>query len=183
MCLLRRLLSAIEIFTDRAGKAIAFIVVGMTLMMMYEVISRFAFDKPTVWAYEAISMLFSIYVLLAGGYLVLRKKHIRIDILWARLSPRAKAIADLATSVFSFTYVVTLIWFAIPWAWRSFKIYEVTVSVMHPPVWPFKMLLVVGTFWVLLLLVVKLIRDIYTATKRSDISPEAIQQYEKGYIE
>jgi TRAP-type mannitol/chloroaromatic compound transport system permease small subunit len=159
---IKQFLSAIEIFTDQSGKFIALIVLIIVGTTVYEVAARFIFHSPTIWGHESAELIFGIYVILTGGYAVLHEQHIRVDVFWARFSPRGRAIADLATSVFTFIFVVTLFWFSIPFAWHSIQIHEKLVgSYWAPPIYPSKIFLVLGLFWLLLLLIVKFVRDIY----------------------
>lgn len=162
---MKRLLSAIDTFTDRAGMGTAFGILVIAGVTAYEVIARFAFNAPTMWAHQTAALLFGIYCFLTGGYVLLHERHVRVDVWWARLSPRGKAIADLATSGFAFLFIGALLWFAIPYAWHSFQIRQVAVTVFAPPLYPVKMLLVIGAFLFLLALVVKFVRDLYTAIR------------------
>lgn len=165
---MRSFLSAIETFSDRAGGVVAYGILVITGVMAYEVIARFVFGLATMWAHETASLLFGVYCFLTGGYVLLHQRHVRVDILWARLSPRGKAIADLATSGFAFLFIGVLFWFSIPYAWYSFQIRQVSPTVFAPPLYPIKMVLVIGVFWFLLLLVVKFVRDLYTASRRTN---------------
>ncbi len=174
-----RFLLTVDAINRFIGHSVSYLVPLLAFVIMYEVILRFAFDKPTIWAHEVGIQFFSVFIILTGGFLVLEKKHIRVDVLWDRLSPKGKAIADLISSGLVFTYIISLLWFGIPWAWRSFQIRETTISAWSPPLYPFKMMLVVGAFLLLLQLVAKLIRDIHIVAKNSEIAPEAIAKEAK----
>ena len=164
---MRKLLSAIDSFTGQAGKVVAFVFPVMLGVLVYEVILRFAFNRPTIWAHETATLVFGIYMILLGGYSLLHQRHIRVDILWARLSPRGKAVTDLATSVFGFMFLAPLLWYSVPYALRSLEIGETSLTLFSPPLYPSKIFLVLGVFWFLLQFIAKFIRDVcYTVTGR-----------------
>jgi len=156
----------IDTFTDRFGRVIAWGVLAIAGVVLFEVIARFTFNAPTVWAQEVTALTFGVYAILAGGYCLLHQRHIRMDVLWGQLSPRRKAIADLATSGLGFLFIALLLWYSIPYAWHSFQLREASQTVFHAPYYPSKMFLVLGVFLLLLQFVSKFIRDLYIVTGR-----------------
>lgn len=163
---LMRFVSAIDTFTDRAGVGISLTVLAIAGITLYEVIARFVFDSPTMWAHETVTLIFGAYVLLAGGYCLLHGRHVRVDILWGRLSPSKKALTDLITSVLPFIYVISLLCFVIPFAWQSSVTRETSTTIFGPPLWPNKIILVIAVFWLLVQLVMKFIHDINEVVRK-----------------
>ena len=159
---MEKFVATIEKISNSSAVILSFGVLLLTGVMIYEVISRFIFSNPTKWAFEMVGMIYGVYGVLAGGYLLLLNKHIRVDVFFSKLSEKGRAIADLATAIFSFTFVIVLLWFSIPWAWRSLQTLERASSALSPPVYPLKIILVISVFWLAVTLVVKVIRDIYT---------------------
>lgn len=164
---MKRFILTIDAFTDRFGRGLSWIVLAIAGMVAYEVIARFIFNSPTRWSHEVSALVYGIYGILAGGYCLLHGSHVRVDVLWGRLSPRGKAIADLANSVLWFTFMVLLLWFAIPWAWNSFQLREHSETVFGAPFYPTKMALVLGTSLLLLQMIAKFIRDLYIAINKT----------------
>lgn len=165
VALLERFLSAIETFTERSGRVVAFGVLLIAFFTMYEVISRFVFNNPTIWAHEMSTLVFSAYAILAGGYVLHHELHVRVDIWFARLSPRRKAMVDLATSIFPLIFLVPLAWFSIPWAWHAVATLERAETNWAPPIYPTKVIIAIGAFWFLTRFIVKFIRDLHTVTR------------------
>ena len=166
---MKRSLSVIGDLTQRTGEGLAWFLLPLIGVTAYEVISRFIFNEPTVWAHETTSLMFAFYSILPGGYCLLQEQHVRVDVLWVRLSPRGKAIADIATCGLSFIFIVALLWFSVPWAWHSFQIRETTTSVWGPPLYPAKIFLVLGIFWLLVIMVWKFILDLYTIIQKKPL--------------
>lgn len=52
-----RLAAAIDRFTERSALAFAWLIAPLVAVVTWEVVARYAFDAPTVWAYETIYAL------------------------------------------------------------------------------------------------------------------------------
>jgi len=100
---------------------------------------------------------------MGGGYVLLHKAHIRVDVLWSRLSPRRAAIADLVTCGFAFLFLGVLLWFSARMAWWSVLTLEISKTPFGPAIYPLKISLVIGVLLLLLQLISKTIRDLHFA--------------------
>lgn len=100
-------------FVDRvcltAGELASYWTVIAVFAFCYEVVVRKAFNSPTDWVHETVVYLFAMQYMIAGSYAMLTESHVRVDIFYARFSPRMKAIVDLVTSIFFFIFVCTLL--------------------------------------------------------------------------
>ena len=76
----------------------------MMLFGVYEVAARYFFNRPTIWVWELNGLLQCVFVALAGGYTLLVRGHVRVDVVYGHLSMRKKAILDLITSFFMFSF-------------------------------------------------------------------------------
>jgi len=159
-----RLLSAIDVLNNWVG-GLSFVVLVIIGITLFEVIGRFAFGHPTVWAHETTTLLFGIYFIMSGGYALLNKAHIRVDVLWGHLSLRKRAIVDLATCAFGFLFLGALLRFSVKMAWESTVMLERSATPFNPPLYPAKICLAIGASLILLQLIAKTIRDIYLAVR------------------
>jgi TRAP-type mannitol/chloroaromatic compound transport system permease small subunit len=91
---LRRLAKKIDAFQDRFGRAVSWLMLGMVLVVFTDVVLRYAFNMSSVFTQELEWHLFGIVYLLAAGYTMLYDEHVRVDIMYSRLSPRRKAWFD-----------------------------------------------------------------------------------------
>ncbi|UCC61202.1 MAG: TRAP transporter small permease subunit [Dehalococcoidia bacterium] len=160
---MRRILRLIDHINDQVGKLISLLVIFMVGIMVYEVVARYVFDSPTIWAYETITFLLAGYAILGGAYVLRHGAHVNMDILYRRLSPRKQAILDLVTSGLFFLFCAVLIWKGSEWASRSIRLSETTTSTWAPVVYPIKMAIPVGAFLLLIQGLAKFIRDLMTA--------------------
>jgi len=158
-------LSIAESLNQWVGQILSFLFYALMVIMIYEVVARYVFNAPTNWAYELCSFFFSAACLLGGGYLLLHKAHINIDILYNRLSPRGKAIIDLCSAPFFFIFIGILLWQGTILFLNSLFYWEHSTTVWAPPLYPIKLALPVGAALILLQGIVKFIKDIIIATR------------------
>jgi len=118
---------------------------------------RYIFNSPTIWAFEVSNFLFGGIIILGGGYLLLHKGHVSVDIIYNRLSVRGKAILDLCTAPLFFLFVGVLMWQGIDMFWTSLSRWEHSPS---PALWPVKLLIPVGCGLMLIQLLVNFVKNI-----------------------
>jgi len=145
------------------GQICSFLIYPLIFVVMFEVIARYVFRHPTMWAHDTGTMIFGAYIVLAGGYTLLYKGHVTVDILWRRLSTRTQAIVDLFTYLLMLLFCSMLLWKGIEMVELSWRISEVTITPARLPIYPIKVTLVVGAVLVLLQAVSKYLGDIITA--------------------
>lgn len=92
-----------------AGEFVSYWAVIAVFVYYYEVIARYVFNSPTSWAHESMYLMFGMQYLIAGSYALLTGSHVRVDIFYAPMSRRRKALADLLTSIFFFIFAGTLL--------------------------------------------------------------------------
>ncbi len=161
-------LSGIDRVNKWVGVGMSYIILAMIFMTLYEVIARFVFNAPTVWAHKITSQTFGFYLIMAGGYVLLLKAHIRVDVLWSRLSPRKRAIVDLLTFTIAFLFIGVLLYRIGIFAWQSTQILERSYPPFSIYVWPLKSVMILGGSLLLLQLIAKYIRDLHLAITGAD---------------
>lgn len=160
---LKAALNTFDTISIWTGKITSFLVVGMVMVTVYEVVLRYVFNKPTIWAFETVYLILGAYAILGGAYTLYLKGHVNVDIVHGRFSTRGKAIADLATSVFFFIFTWALVTNMAKMALESIRIYQKLSSAWAPPLYHLKTLMLIGIILLLLQGLAKFIRDINTA--------------------
>ena len=161
-----RILGIIDSINERLGKVVSFGVVLIMLVILYEVVVRYLFNRPTMWGHETSTMLFGAYLMFGASYTLChrtRPKHIKMDVFYERFSLRKKAMVEVGASICFFLFIGILIWQGAEVALRSTQLGEGTASVWNPPYYPIKWCIPVGCFLFLVMGLVKLIRDVTTA--------------------
>ncbi|MEN7528113.1 TRAP transporter small permease subunit [Cupriavidus sp. DL-D2] len=137
---MQKLLLGIDRISTFVGQAGAWLIIALTLMISYEVFSRYALDAPHAWVFDASNMLYGALFMLGGAYTLAKRGHVRGDILYGFLAPRAQATIDLVLYlVFFFPGVIAL-------AWAGVDFFEVSlaqnehssIAADGPPIYPFK---------------------------------------------
>jgi len=144
------------------------LVIPLLIVVVHEVIMRHVFNAPTAWGYDTCWMLLSAQFLLGGAFTLLRKGHIRIDIVYGILSRRTKLIYDLIvyTVVFLFPLVL-LTWGGVKFAaeaWISDE--RLSTTNWFFPAGPSKTLIPIGFFLLALQCLAEIIRNINALMKR-----------------
>lgn len=93
---LRRLIAILEFPSIIVGKLGAWLILPLTLALVYEVISRYIFNRPTIWAYDMTYMLAGALFMLGTPYTLKLGSHVRVDFLLGFLRPRWQALMDIA---------------------------------------------------------------------------------------
>ncbi|KFB09042.1 TRAP transporter small permease subunit [Nitratireductor basaltis] len=126
------------------GKAFAWCVVLMTLAVSYEVVVRYAFRAPTVWAFDLTYILYGTLFMMAGAYTLSRDGHVRGDFLYRLWSERTQAKVELVLYfLFFFPGVLALIFAGWKYASRSWRYLEVSnMSPANVPIYQFKTIII-----------------------------------------
>jgi len=153
-------LSKIDAISIWSGNIVSAINPIVVVLVVYEIIRRFVFNAPTIWANEATVYLSALAYLLGGAYSHYYKAHVRVDILYLKFSPRARAILDVMTFFFTFVYLGSLIWVGSTYASDSIKVLEKTGSPWNPPIYPLKIAIPLGAALLLLQSIANFVRDL-----------------------
>mgnify|MGYP005849940607 CR=1 FL=1 len=133
-----RVCGLVDRLNEHVGRAFGVLILVVTFAVVYEVVARSFFGKATLWASETTIYLSAVVYLVAGGYALRHRRHVRIDVVYAMFSERAQRRLDVFASLFFFLYVGALVWIGSKLAWTSFLIREGTGTPWNPPIWPVK---------------------------------------------
>ncbi len=150
------------------GRYVAYWSLIAPFVFAYEVVLRYAFNSPTNWAHESMTLMFGMQYLLAGAFALREGGHVRVDILYTRARPLNKAALDLLTSVFFFLFSVALL--VTGWKFFSQSVSdrfffgssyanEVSFTEWAIQYYPVKLMLFLGALLLLLQGIAQLIRD------------------------
>jgi TRAP-type mannitol/chloroaromatic compound transport system permease small subunit len=123
--MLRELARTIDRFQDALGRALAWLMLAMVLTVFFDVVSRYALSRTYVFTQELEWYIFAVTYLMAGGYVMLWDEHVRVDIMYSRLTPRKKAWVDLILLfVFFFPSALLVIYTTWPFFRNAWMVYE-----------------------------------------------------------
>jgi TRAP-type mannitol/chloroaromatic compound transport system permease small subunit len=136
----QRFLNAIDGISTWAGKAAAWLIMGLMALVCVEVFKRYIMNMPTAWIFDASNMLYGSAFMLCGAYTLAQNGHVRGDFLYSSMRPRMQAGLDLALYILFFLPgIAALIYAGFGYAADSWHINEHSnVTAEGPPVYHFK---------------------------------------------
>jgi TRAP-type mannitol/chloroaromatic compound transport system permease small subunit len=156
----QRLLLWVDRLSTWVGQAFSWLIVGLTLLISWEVFSRYVLGRPHAWAFDAMIMLYGTLFMMAGAYTLSKNGHVRGDVLYGYFRPRTQAAVDLILYLLFFMPgVVALVWAGYSFAAESWAINEHSnITSDGPPVYPFKTVIPVAGAFLLLQGITEIIR-------------------------
>jgi TRAP-type mannitol/chloroaromatic compound transport system permease small subunit len=161
-----RVTDKIEWVNVKAGEFVAWWSLIAVFVYYYEVIARFVFNSPTNWVHESMFLMFGMQYMLSGAYAYREDQHVRVDVIYAKFSPRGKAIADIVTSVFFFIFIGTLLVTGYRFAADAVNVGEHSFTEWGIQYWPIKLTMPIGAALLLLQGISKLLKDILFVMRR-----------------
>ena len=140
-----RAIRAIERTNEAVGGWISFGIPVMAFLLLYEVIMRYGFNRPTIWVHDISQFIFGACYMLGAGFTLLRKGHVNMDMLYTRFSKRGKALADTISGLLFLLFLGIMVWQSGFMAYESviFNEHQIT-SVFEPPLYPIKIIFFIG---------------------------------------
>ncbi len=123
-----------------SGKLFAWLIIPMVCALVYEVVVRYFFQAPTMWAYDVTFMLYGAHFMLGAAFTLQKGAHIRTDFFYRLWSERTQAVVDL--SIYLICYFPGVGFFLYVSAGYALKSWEqserIVTSPWLPIVYPFK---------------------------------------------
>jgi len=158
----------IDVLNKRIGENIGLILLPLMCISLMEVILRYVFNRPTIWAWDVNIQLHAVLISVAGGYVLLSGRFVVVDVFISRLSPKARARLDLITSVVIFFAIGILIWQGTKGAWHSWTLKECFTSNWMPVLYPLRFIVLIGFILLFLQIVSRFIRNLLVAMGREE---------------
>lgn len=129
------------------GKAFAWLIVALTVVVCAEVFKRYALNAPTAWIYDANNMMYGTLFMMCGAYTLAQAGHVRGDFFYGSMKPRTQATLDLVLYVLFFLPGIgALTWAGWDYFQDSYGMREQTFNATPLPLYPFKFVIpVAGT--------------------------------------
>ena len=126
---LNTLLKGFDWLSEWSGRIFVWLIIPLTVVVVFEVVARRFFNAPNVWATEVTNYLYGPHFMLVAAYTLLHQSHVSIDIIYGRFSPRARGILDILTYlVFFFPFCIIVFTQGIVFAQTSWSIGETSDS-------------------------------------------------------
>jgi len=162
---MRELARRIDRFQEKFGRGVSWLSLAMVLVVFGDVISRYAFRMTSGAVQELEWYLFGTLYLLAAGYTLLYDEHVRVDIMYSKLSPRGRARLDFVLFwVFFFPSCLLVIYTAWPFVRAAWSVWEGSPDPGGLPLrWLLKSMIIVGFVLLVLQGISQTIKSFYWA--------------------
>jgi len=164
-----RVTNFIDMLSGFSGQFVALWSIIAVFVYYYEVISRYVFNSPTNWAHESMFLMFGMQYLLSGAYALREGSHVRVDVVYALLPDRGKAIVDVISSLFFFIFTIALLWTGWTFASDAISVWEVSFTEWAIQYWPVKLAIPIGALLITLQGFAHLIKDILVVAGKGEL--------------
>lgn len=163
--MLNSIIKSIDFLIEQQGRLSSFLIYPLLIIVIFEVIMRYAFNAPTIWGFEATSFAYGLHFMLGLSYMEKHSGHVRVDILVSRLSEKTQAFMGLLTYLVIFIPVYTMMTVAaFKYAYISTVANELNSTSWAPPIWPFKILMGLSFLFLLVQGLSTLLKHLRTLT-------------------
>lgn len=167
MQIIKNICNGIGLVSEWSGRAVRWVIIILIVIIAYEVTMRYIFNAPTFWQFDISSMLLATLAAMGFAYVHYHHGHVRIDVIYARFSPRGKLILDIVFTViffFPLYFMLTRIFFQD--ALYAYQVKEtLRTTFWYPISWPFKSLVALGFGLLVLQGIATFLRDVVALTK------------------
>ena len=138
----------------------AFCLIGMTVLMLLEVVLRGVFNSTTEHSDELVG-----YLLVGVSFLSLalcqsRGAFHRVEMVQMRLGPRGQAVSALVFDLLSFAYIAITDWYFLQFVMSSYRREAMASTALGTPLWIPEMAMVLGATMLLIVLGKAVVDDI-----------------------
>jgi TRAP-type mannitol/chloroaromatic compound transport system permease small subunit len=160
-----RTILVVDGFSLWTGRIVSWLTVPLIVSMVYEVVARYAFTAPTIWAYDISRMIYGALFVLGAAYALSKGVHIRSDFIYRRWTERTQGKVDAALYiVFYFPSMIVFLWVASKWAWVSVERGERGMDTAWMPLLgPIKSCLPIGIAFLIVQGVSELLKSLHAA--------------------
>lgn len=123
--MLSRIESFLNAISDWLGRITSVLFLILVLNVVYDVVMRYVFNDVSIAFQELEWHLFSVVFLFGVPYAIRTHGHVRVDIIYERLTPKRQALIDILGVIFwLLPFSLLVAYYGIDFAWQAFEIGE-----------------------------------------------------------
>lgn len=147
-----------------SGRVFSYLLLATMLIIGFNILMR-VIGEPQIWVYDITLFCAGTTYVVGGAYTLLHNRHVKMDVLYVHLSPRIQSILDCITMPGFVIFCGILLWQGSVRGWESFLMKETLYTGFQPIVWPFRWMIPLGGFLILLAGLAKFVRDFHMAVR------------------
>ena len=140
----------VDYLSTRFGRIAMYLIFLMIGTLLLDAVTRNMLNIPLFWCVELAQFTLAAYYIMGGPYSMQLETHVRMDLLYDRLSERNKARMDSFTAIFLVVYLIVLLIGCISSTIYSIETNQRLFSMWNPSVVPIKLIMLFGIFLMLL---------------------------------
>lgn len=156
---MKKIIHTVNKINNAMGAFAGSVLVLLSLVVFYDVISRYFFRSPTIFAFDLSTWLTGVAAFLTGGYVLLHKGHIRVDIFYERYPEKVKSIVEILSSIFMMTLAITFLWYGGARVLQLLESGAVASTGLNIPLWIKWVIVPIGGILLGLQVFINIIRD------------------------
>lgn len=146
--------------SEFVGRVIAWLALILIITLIYEVVSRYFFNAPTIWSHELSTMIFGAFSILSGSYTLKHLAHVRSDVIYLLFPTRMQRFCDILVYLIGLFVLGIVLLHSIEFAAKSWNAREVSArSIWQPPLYYIKSVIPLAVF----LLMMQSLAELYRA--------------------
>ena len=135
--------NTIDWITIKIGRFTMYAVFVMMFILILSFVTRNIINFPLMWIIEMAQFIITGYYLLGGGYSMIAGDHVRMDLVYSKLSAKNKAKMDAFTSIFLVFYLICLLFGSITSLIYTIETNQRLFTAWAPYVWPIKTIMLI----------------------------------------
>ena len=140
----------VDYLSTRFGRIAMYLIFLMIGTLLLDAVTRNMLNIPLFWCVELAQFTLAAYYIMGGPYSMQLESHVRMDLLYDRLSERNKARMDSFTAIFLVVYLIVLLIGCLSSTIYSIETNQRLFSMWNPSVVPIKLIMLFGIFLMLL---------------------------------
>ena len=171
---MRGLVRGVDALSRFFGAVAATLVIVLVVLMLYDVVLRYAFGNPTIWGNDINTWLMGASFVLSIAYAMSTDSHVRVDLLYDRRTrPRIRYFDLIGLTLIVLPTVAFVTWGLYDHFVSAFRSGERSgTGGWNPITWPFKLVMLVGFAIFVLQIVAEIIKRIASLSGRPFEPPE-----------
>jgi TRAP-type mannitol/chloroaromatic compound transport system permease small subunit len=156
-------ITGIDTFGLWTGKVVSWLILPLIFSMVYEIIARYYFLAPTIWAYDTSRMAYGAHFMLGAAYALSKGVHIRSDFLYRDWSVKRQASTDaLLYVLLYFPSLIIFLWVSSDYAWTAMSRWERGMDTAWMPyLGPIRSCIPIGVAFLLIQGISELLKCVY----------------------
>lgn len=160
---IRKFVRFVDALNFRVGRFAMYLLYPLAAILLASTASRIVLGVPINWALEMSQFVLSAYYLLGGAYTMQLGQHVRMDLIYDRLSARKRAVTDAITILFVIFYLAVLFGGGLSSTNYAIVYGQKNYTAWSPPLWPIKVIMTAAIFMMLLQCVSSFFKDVAIA--------------------